>query len=839
MVPTLDTMIKDLYDNHIISVRTYNVLRYKGFNTLRDIRDSYSDLTDLLSIRNFGRKCLYEIETVFKSLSTIEIENDTILDFNQKFNQKFNDLEVFSSIEKIICEAFESHFNVESSSLSLIKDTHSSGIALFFNLLSDAQYFFKVYTTLSYKENIKIRKSLILFLKTILESLEKLDEDYKSEQYRIYKLQQETEKITNNWFKFKHNLLNPLLELCNHIEDKVENFSYVDKFAYFFTPIQKELFIAEYQSALIKASVRTNNVANRYFLNIITVVGLLEDPIHSLSGNKNLPAIISSNKSRTKIELTQILLHLKDKFDDIFQLEESSIQMFSIKKDYPFLINSQRTFILEFEQEFGYKPYFYILLNYLRVASNDDRNIRIFCKHFGVLGPAQSLANIGNQENISSERVRQIIDKGIKNIQNIVEIDISKYKHIIDKQFFLSDDYDYLELIKRERLTCSFIAFGELLKIFAPFEVISFDTLEIIKSTNLFERKSLSKIIEHITKYNRERKAEDKVVPFTYFYPKINDREQALLTIVINYIDNPKILIYENCLIFKQTYIDTKLEIIKILEEHGEPMFLDEIFEQFKIKYPEHKYNSANQLRASMKPPIKAVGKQSKYGLDTWSNINWGSIRDILIECLEKSDSPMHIDELIKNVLVHYPNTNIKNIASTMSSDILDRFVQFDGGYYGLEERVYPARYIKSDTIVHRYKFDERLQMFKEFVDNYHRFPTANGGQAEASLRSWCYNVENGAVHITEEQFLQYNKMIQEYEFQLIPRNQFEIDFLNKCNDYKAFIEKKYSLPNPKEGEQLYYWFLRSKSNFDSFTDFRRHYFLKLLSYIASLGFRI
>lgn len=839
MIITLDTKIKDLYDNEFISVRTYNGLRYEGYVSLKDIQEKHTNLTDLLRIRNFGKKSLYELAEVFKLVPQIkqeDIDDSDFSGFSKKFYAKFGNLEILSSIEKVISESFETHFNVQLSSLSLIKENHLSGISLFYNLFSDYQYFFRVYPSLTYNENIEIRKILYSFLTSILVSLTQLEDNYKIKQEQLYKSGLDSLSVIAEWKNFKNFLLTPLLELCNYIKDKVEYISDIDKFTHFLAPIQKEFFENEYRLALSKASIRTNNVANRYLSNIITVVGLLEDPIHSLSSNKNFPA--TGNKSRTKIELTQILLHLKDKFDEIFQLEESSIQMFSIKKDYPFLINSQRAFILEFEQEFGYKPYFYILFNYLRVASNDDRNIRMFCKFFGVSVPAQTLTDIANQENLTSERVRQIIAKGIKIIRNIVNVDISKYKHIIDKQFFLCDDSDYLELIKRERLSCSFIAFGELLKIFAPFEVISFDTFEIIKRSNLFEHKSLFKIIGQLTTFNSERKAEDKIVPFTHFYPKINDSEKALLAVIINFLVIPNVCIYEDNLIFKQTYIDTKLEIIKILEEHGEPMFLDEIFEKFKRKYPGHKYNSANQLRASMKSPIKAIGKQSRYGIETWDNIFWGSIRDLLINCLVNSVLPLHIDELLKEVLVHYPSTNIKNIASSMSSDESDRFVQFEGGYYGLVERVYPEKFVKS-PIIHRYKFEERLQMFKDFVNTYQRFPLSNGGEFEASLQRWYYNISNVVLEITEEQLIQFNNMVSYYESRYIPRSGYEIEFLNNCNDYKAFIKMFHIPPDRNNGEELYYWLIRSKENYNSYTDFRRVYFSDLLTFISSYGFKI
>ena len=180
MIITLDTTIRDLFDNELISVRTYNGLRYEGYISIKDIQEKHTDLTDLLKIRNFGKKSLYELTEVLKLVHNIKQENIDDLDFSKKFYFKFGDLEKLTTIENIICESFEANLNIELSSLSLIKETHLSGISLFYNLFSDYQYFFRVYPSLTYNENVEIRTILYSFLKSILDSLAQLDDSYKS-----------------------------------------------------------------------------------------------------------------------------------------------------------------------------------------------------------------------------------------------------------------------------------------------------------------------------------------------------------------------------------------------------------------------------------------------------------------------------------------------------------------------------------------------------------------------------------------------------------------------------------------------------------------------------------
>ena len=124
MIITLDTTIRDLFDNELISVRTYNGLRYEGYISIKDIQEKHTDLTDLLKIRNFGKKSLYELTEVLKLVYNIKQENIDDLDFSKKFYIKFGDLEKLTTIENIICESFEANLNIELSSLSLIKEPH-------------------------------------------------------------------------------------------------------------------------------------------------------------------------------------------------------------------------------------------------------------------------------------------------------------------------------------------------------------------------------------------------------------------------------------------------------------------------------------------------------------------------------------------------------------------------------------------------------------------------------------------------------------------------------------------------------------------------------------------
>ena len=191
---------------------------------------------------------------------------------------------------------------------------------------------------------------------------------------------------------------------------------------------------------------------------------------------------------------------------------------------------------------------------------------------------------------------------------------------------------------------------------------------------------------------------------------------------------------------------------------------------------------------------IKAVGKTSCYALDSWEGVYFGSIRDLLVDLLRSSDLPLHIDCLYEGVSEYYPNTTKASVAATMEDENLQRFVEFEGGYFGLTSKDYPAEFVAAAS-VQRYHFEDRLQMFKDFVETYHRFPSYNGSDHEASLMRWLYNVTNGVIVMTEEQKKLLEDMLIHYDKLGYPRSATEYEFLIKCQDVKEYIRQYHTLP--------------------------------------------
>lgn len=201
--------------------------------------------------------------------------------------------------------------------------------------------------------------------------------------------------------------------------------------------------------------------------------------------------------------------------------------------------------------------------------------------------------------------------------------------------------------------------------------------------------------------------------------------------------------------------VDTVNAIYEILNEKGEPMTLDEIYLEFKKRYPSHKYTSASQLRSSLQrsEEVDAIGKRSTYALKKWTNISKGTIRSHIFDLLNKSDTPMHIKNITEYVMRFYPDTNEKNVMSTIVQS--DKFIRFKGSLVGLATKDYPVWYspIKGDTL-RKKTFEERLVELEAFIKEKGRLPNygAKGDETEASLGRWYRRaIRKEALHTPDQ----------------------------------------------------------------------------------------
>lgn len=813
---TLNTTLKDLYAVEIITTRTYNVLCTLGCSTLGDVKLNFPDLTELLNYKNFGQKSLFEIECALGAVTSI--------DDNLQIDITSEEIEPdIKSLVVVLNKVYDSLYNNSSEICAYIRDAYPKAIKLHNEIFSEPDSIFKIVLGKSRSWQVDFRKSVVDFVKGVSENLNGISEKCNSKILILYDK--------------KYKLL----------VSKFEHFSCADIYNNFCSDTQKELLNIEYEK--LCKSITLNKLLrfqNEWFPDVNSILPIIDSDNIINYFNINFPYLNQGTKGVQN--LIEVYIKFKNRFNEIVNSDDENLSLDKIKRTFPFLIQKQRQFVLDFEKYYNCLPLIYIILNFIRAKSyaneaKESKYLRFYAQYHGIVDEPKSLENIAKSEGISKERVRQLVtsDKIREVIDPVISLYNYSYIQLEAKPYFFTDDDDFALIKDKEKINCTFRAFAAIFCLYFDFEYLNIDGVEVLVSNELFKGQSLKSIIKDLECKSRTRIIEDIVLDDTNFFRGLSASEKSLVLTIVKRKQFPSIEVdASDRIIIKKNSISVHLELVNILEENGFPMFLDELYDAFKERFPDHKYESSEQLRSNMKSPIVSIGRQSRYALEGWGYESNG-IKEYVYNILKDSEEPMHINALYDRVLEFYPNTTIKSILSFIIQDENGLFVQFEGGFYGLTERKYIGSYVEinKEDVIHRYKFEDRYKMFVEFVNEYHRFPLSSGGKVEASLYGWYRNVTNRVLDVSDDKMEMFAKMVKNYIHLGYPTNALEAEFLNKCNDYKDFVLKKHHLPTRKEDEDLYFWMLRSKYNMDSFTDQRRKYMIELLTYLSSFGFVI
>ena len=803
----LDTTIKELHELGIISVRTYNSLHYAGMETLGEILDNIETPMDLLNLRNFGRKSYTEVDAILNQM----IREHKAVVPEQK-EAKFAALG--ETIIGIITDAYNVVTAGDTEVKAYLQAAHPQPCDMHELVMGDLDNMLVVVEEYTLNENLEIRHSYKEFIELVLNKME---------------YAQKAENAI--YVEYKRKSLNLAI--------KMENFSYEQISKYFLSPIARDYLEKSYQAQLESSlSVRSKNFAAKFIPHFDDLIKYADEPLASY---RNICPGQSMMKTLT--EIFQFNQKFKREFDRVSKLSDDEIQTEFLKRDYPFLMNRQRQFVFDFIKEHDHAPLFFLMYHYLRLSEN--RSNKIYCLLHGIFdGKKRTYYEIADAMNLSRERVRQIVYGTIEVQESALANNDGwdYYNGLFDLPFIYEKTEGYVRLKEVEHLPADFEVFASLVKLKADFKAEDVEGYTILMNNKYSDLKltdcldTLFSIID--AKYSVDTYVSLDSVLFTV-PEQLRPAMKVLIKHITTEIYNVQITEDEK-LYLPQNYIDIAEELYDILDKKGEPMHVEDIFKEFKTRYPDHKFTDPLQIKSYLfkHKHIKAVGKTSCYALDSWEGVYFGSIRDLLVDLLSDSDVPLHIDNLYDGVTEHYPKTTKASIAATMEDENFQRFVEFEGSYFGLTTKEYPTEFVPASS-VQRYSFEDRFQMFKDFIETYHRFPSYNGGGNESSLMRWYYNVTTGVLSMTDEQRTMFNDTLKRYDELGIPRYATESEFLLKCQDVKDYIRQHHALPTNREAPELYAWLRRSRDNYDSYTDKRRQYMTDLLNYVLSFGFSI
>lgn len=792
---TLQTTIYQLRDLGKISVRTYNCLIYAGYETINDIVSDIKKAEDLLNIRNFGKKSYEEMLKVFIKLTNFTFGNESS-EYENFDENLFSITEM--AYKSVITE--NEHFKPLFPSF---QELHTC-------IFRNKDKLLKAQPDLSKDDNIAIRYCIKTYIETVLESI------LQNHKY---------EAVAKTYQK-----------VLSYIEDNINAFTDLENFMYFNNAELNNHLQTIYNEYCAKMlSARTRNFQMIYLPKVENILPYF---------NAELIDYYKIHPNTYAKKTIQELFDFTQKFKEVYHKNTNKTANEIKTNSFPYLLSNQKKFLADYNQQYGHLPYWYILYQYLKVSNNRDDQIYSYL--YGIYdGKEWSLEEIGNYIGLSSERVRQIAkhNNGVTKKYEIIDGISQNYQSLLSLPYITEDSIEYKYIRSTERINVDYKIFARLITLVAGFNIEDVNGKVILLSNKHFPNFYLSRCIRIFENKLSAKYAEDTIVTMDDILSesscKNTESAKELLYYVITKILG-KNLTRNGSITIKQNYIDVSKEIYGILERNGSPMSLEEIFNVFKVKYPDHSINDASDLRKYIlnTERIKAIGKQSTYALDFWDNINFSSIRDLIIKKLSSSETPVHINDIFKYVSKHYPKTNIKSLFSTMQSDELERFVRFENGFFGLTSKQYPDSFYKAQ-IFRKADFEERIKDYRQFIETYHRFPYSLESEIEGALSRWAYRIINNIIDITPEQRVLFDDMMKSYEKSGYPRNGHENAFLNNCNDFKDFVEKHHKLPSITTNRFLCNWYYRSKANYNSYTDQRRQYLTDLFDYITSYGFKI
>lgn len=248
--------------------------------------------------------------------------------------------------------------------------------------------------------------------------------------------------------------------------------------------------------------------------------------------------------------------------------------------------------------------------------------------------------------------------------------------------------------------------------------------------------------------------------------------------------------------------------LFRVLTEKYEPMTVDELYDILQTKYS-FKYKSPASIRGIVNSDARLcmVGVDNLVALTEWEHIKLGSVREIIVQFLEKFDEPKPVHDIVGYVL-RYRDTTENSIRSTMYSG--SQFRQFDNGYFGLADKSYPDEHLYAQSL----EFKERVKEMECFLIQKKHFPFASSeDNSEINLRQWWLrNKSSDSLNDVQQNEI---KRIQD-SYWYLPTDKREVRWFSSFNQYREFVQEHDRRPSCyiEREKSLSEWFAKAQKQF-------------------------
>lgn len=801
---TSSTTFQELVCNNRISTQLYNCMRYRKLKTILDAK-KYFEKTD-----------------------------SPLLD---KLREELNNLFYFADVNKnnsfeCIGESDCENTNFLLDKYVSLKEMNSAGLISnrLYNCLTKSGFEI-LQDVITYTKDSNVFKNIKGLGETTLDELRRIflrldntvaAENIELKNLRVYDIVRHLNK--NLYFNILFSDINK--------NEQLKSF-YEEYYKICHNKIYKDEIVSFYEKLKKNSSGRTENFLNKYIPNIETALFL-----YYL--DKDILYKCDNCGKKTIEEVYNIAISLHNYVCELFVTDVDSLLKNMYKRDFPFLLDDDVNFVLSFYKNNSYLPMFFILYNCL--VSSNCRFEKFFCEYNGINCESKSIRSLSEKYGMSEGSIRRILsNKEIKYPRLIKREMWDGYGFL--KKIIFKRDADFEEIVYNENLyLIPFHVFMSLCSLIIDVEKFNVNGITYYISSQLLEYFDVSNSLKDIKNTIAQKRSKSVLISTSIFIDtyviKVPQFDTAIIYDLIEriLIESYGLSVVNDKTILERNHIDFKDIIYKIIEKNNSPMHIDTIRTKLIEKYPKYANMSIEKLRSDIlrHPNIKSIGKKSTYTLDKW-NVYTGTIKELLYEILSKSNNPLELKDLYEIIVMRFPSTTEKSIATLLYLD--DKFIRFNRGLYGLNNKLYSNEYKVCNSNRHRLSFEERCEEYEKFVMSHHHSPQSNGTEEERSLLRWYNNVISGRISITEAQSIIFDNIINKYKDYIMSGE--EYSYYRTCKEFELFLEENYIFPSEdvEDEKKLYKWFYRELSRYKSYQDKRGKYFENMLLILGEYGF--
>ncbi|MCM1320024.1 MAG: hypothetical protein NC217_06540 [Muribaculaceae bacterium] len=592
-------------------------------------------------------------------------------------------------------------------------------------------------------------------------------------------------------------------------------------------------------------SVRAQNVG-RDFTNTETIIAHTYPEVHF--DGLHLP----NCGDKTQNEIRMCLGRMRMIIDNFISGIDISnpMPLFSHKEElrtelrykYPFLKEPQLEQIVTFEDRQGHLPMLYIIEQYM-LSTNQSAQV-VIKDYFGINAEHKcySTAEIASRVELTRERCRQLTISAFPleyaDFNDYVNGELQSMLYDV----ILSDDpiLDRLQLenmLHEDKehtmhLIAALIDTHILTSVAddAPKAIVRISLARSIKlraaATSL--RRVIEKVV-HTAEYeldllpyiesNMLKHSESDVKPLLLLFMQYLQH---------NYKAKPK---SEHIAIMPPNKLDVVDCAANILREKGEPLSIQDLWDEFCKKYPKHHISNMPYFKFLLcqSDVVRPKGKTGMYLLTEWKDHFMGTMSDYIYEIVSNEAAPVSMTYLMEKVTSQFPNANKSSVHNLMYLCKKHKYIFFENDMIGLKDCVYETNELRERKVVQRQSFEKNLSRLETFFKEKGRYPLLIKGyldEEDAYLFRWMANVRSNNIVINEAQHAAFDQLLA--RFDTIPGNAYEYKFKQTCCEIERIVRETGALPNYKEYNLLRVWYTIQRRKYTQYTDNRRLYFQEL-----------